>query len=282
MSHETILISLGLVMYGAASIVAVFSLLRPLAKGGVITATLMSLGLIPLLVAWVERVLQRGAILPIERFESLTFYALVMTGAYFGMIRRRETRLLAGLLAPLVTVVLIMGEPLFITEHDVPDVVHSVWLGVHVVTALFSYAIFSLAAVLAAAYLRQDRNLKQKKLDGLFTRLPSLETLDHHMSWQVGLAFSGLTVAMLIGVLLVRMSGGGEEWITDPKIIATSTTWAVYAVLVHLRAIMGRRGRSLAVICIIGAICMFFAFVGVNLFAPGLHGDASLLGEITP
>ncbi|MDE0839135.1 MAG: cytochrome c biogenesis protein CcsA, partial [Kiritimatiellae bacterium] len=243
----------------------------------------MVLGLLSMVWVFVEHWMQKGEAFTIGRFESLACYAFLLTLAYVFLVRRRDTQLLAGLLAPLITIVLLLGGgPMFVSEGDVSFYAHNLWVGTHVGSALISYALFSLAAVVAVAYLVMDHNLKNKRLDGLFARLPSLETLDGFLAWQVGIAFASLTLSILIGGLLVRLSGGGEEWITDPKIIATSVAWAVYAVLVHLRASLGRRGRSLAVICVIGASCMLFAFVGVALFTESLHRGVSFVEEAQP
>ncbi|MFT5242065.1 MAG: ABC-type uncharacterized transport system permease subunit [Candidatus Promineifilaceae bacterium] len=282
MNPDAIVIGFGLAMYGTASVLAVFALLKPFPKARLLSTLCMVLGLLAMVSIFVEHWMQEGDAFTIGRFESLACYAFLLTLAYVFLVRRRDTKLLAGLLAPLITIVLLLGGPMFVSEGDVSSHAHKLWVSVHVGSALVSYALFSLAAVVAVAYLVQDNNLKKKRLDGLFARLPSLETLDGLLAWQVGIAFAALTLSILIGGLLVRLSGGGEEWITDSKIIATSVAWAVYAVLVHLRASLGRRGRSLAVICVIGAVCMLFAFVGVKFFADSLHLGVSLAEEAQP
>ncbi len=283
MNPQTVLIGSGLIAYGAASVMGVFSLLRPFRFQRLIGCIFMCLGAILLCGVWCDRLMMREVEMGFGRFESLTLYAIIMSLAYLVLVQRRETQLIAGLLAPLVTITLLLGEPLFATPGDLHIDVRTAWLGTHVGTALFSYALFSLAAVVAVAYLLQDHNLKQKKLDGIFTRLPSLERLDRLMAWQVGIAFLTLTVSIVLGVILVRLTGGAENWISDPKIVATSVAWIVYAMLVHLRATTGRRGRNLAVVCIAGALCMMFAFLGGNMLSSSVHQNETVPAhEVSP
>jgi ABC-type transport system involved in cytochrome c biogenesis permease subunit len=59
---------------------------------------------------------------------------------------------------------------------------------------------------------------------------------------------------------------------TDPKIIATLVTWALYAVLVHMRANAGRHGTRLALFTLLGLAFVLFSMVGVHLFAQSVHG----------
>ena len=82
---------------------------------------------------------------------------------------------------------------------------------------------------------------------------------------------------MLLGITMVWQNGGGEEWLTDPKIGATVLTWILFAILVHMRSGAGRHGRNLAVVTIAGLLCLLFAFVGVHLVTDSVHGFAGIL-----
>ena len=121
------------------------------------------------------------------------------------------------------------------------------------------------ASITAAVYLVQDNNLKHKRFGVVWERLPSLETLDVAMSRLVGVALVMLTVSIILGFALVRTSGGGDEWYTDPKVAATVVTWILLAIFVHMRASSGRHGRGIALMAVIGLACLLFAFIGVHL-----------------
>jgi len=158
-----------------------------------------------------------------------------------------------------------------------PPSTQNLWLALHVILAFAGYALLSLASVLAAVYLVQDRNLKHKRFGLVWERLPALETLDHLMGRQLGLGFLLLTGSILLGITLVWRNGGGEEWFMDPKVGATAVTWILFAVLVHMRASVGRHGRNMAVVTIAGLLCLLFAFIGVHLVTDSVHGFVGIL-----
>jgi ABC-type transport system involved in cytochrome c biogenesis permease subunit len=95
--------------------------------------------------------------------------------------------------------------------------------------------------------------------------------MDHVMSRLIGVSFLLLTISILTGVVLIRRIGGGEEWIVDPKVVATFILWLVLAVFVHMRASSGRHGRGIALVAVFGLGCLLFAFIGVHLVAPSVH-----------
>jgi len=141
----------------------------------------------------------------------------------------------------------------------------------HVCTAYLAYALCTIAGVLGLAYVIQDNNLKRKRFGALFENLPALESLDHVMARQIGGAFLMLTLSLAFGVHLVRLSGGGSEWATDPKVVATMATWGIYAALMHMRTNVARHGRGMAVITILGFFFVLFTFLGVHLIAESIH-----------
>ncbi|MDA0991828.1 MAG: cytochrome c biogenesis protein CcsA, partial [Verrucomicrobia bacterium] len=172
---------------------------------------------------------------------------------------------------PFVTLILIAGiqTPAYVASMD-PGA-DTVWLGIHVLSAVIGYALFSLTGILAVVYLVQDRNLKHKQTGRIIGIFPPLETLDQVIGRQVGFGFLMLTLSIVTGVLLIHLNGGGVEWLSDPKIIAITTTWGVYAVLVHLRGSGDRHGKSIAVVTLIGFVCVLFGFIGIHAVADSVH-----------
>ena len=268
---------LGVGCYVASALQAVLSLLGSRQRGDRTALALMAAGAVVLCGVLVVRAARTASIPAFSRFEALTCYALALTAAYLLLMATRPTRGIASLLASYVSVVLLCGLPAVSAEAGPPPAVQTVWLGAHIAMAFAGYALLSLASVLAAAYLLQDSNLKRKRFGVVWERLPALETLDHLMGRQVGLGFLLLTGSILLGITLVRQSGGGEEWLTDPKVGSTAVTWILFAVLVHMRASAGRHGRGMAVVTIAGLLCLLFTFIGVHLVADSVHGFVGIL-----
>ncbi len=205
------------------------------------------------------------------RFEALTVYSLVVTGAFLLISLRHRMRALSALLVPYATLLLLVGATASGQEVRVDVPFDTFWLGLHVSAAFSGYALCTLAGVLGLAYVIQDNNLKRKRLGLLFERLPSLETLDHVMATQIGAAFIMLTLSVAFGARLVHLSGGGAEWLRDPKVLSTLATWGIYAVLMHMRTNADRHGKGMAIIALAGLLFVLFSFLGIHVVADSVH-----------
>jgi len=201
----------------------------------------------------------------------MTVYCLAISAVYGLMSLRHNLRGIALVVLPFVMLLLVgiaVKAPL---QANIDARLPGVWLDVHILTALVGYAMFTLACILAVAYLIQDRNLKHKHLGALFERLPSLETLDHLMAGQIQLAFIIFTVSVGSGVVLTHLNRWSPKWIMDPKTIATLVTWLVYALLFYLRMTGSYHGRKVALVTIGGFLCVVFTFIGINLIGQTMH-----------
>jgi ABC-type uncharacterized transport system permease subunit len=274
---EQVVAALGVGCYTGAALLALRALLgaRPGSERSALVW--LAVGWVALAAVLTRRAVQTATIPAFSGFEALTCYALALSAAYLLLMLTRPMRGIGSLLMPYVAVVLLGGLPGLHIQAGAPPAIQNVWLALHVLLAFAAYALLSLASVLAAAYLVQDRNLKHKCFGRVWERLPSLEKLDHHMGWLLGLGFLLLTGAILLGITQIWRNSGGEEWLTDPKVGATAVTWILFAVLVHMRASAGRHGRTMAVVTIVGLLCLLFAFVGVHLVAHSVHSFVSIL-----
>lgn len=278
---EATLAGAGIGFFSAASVWAWVCLLRPHLpeKGALGVPLLLALGCAPLLAVLVLHGARAGRVPLFNTFDALTVYGVFLTLAALCLLTRHRTQGVLAILAPYVTLLLIAGFPAVgVTTGLVPHQVPNAVLLLHLLIAFAGYALFSLASILAFAYLIQDRNFKRRNFGVVFEQLPALETLDYLMFRLVEFAFLLLTISLALGIYLVHESGRGSEWITDPKVVATLATWALYAMLVHMRANAGRHGTRLALITAVGLAFVLFAMVGVHLVADSVHGFVQIGG----
>lgn len=279
MNLDTILIILGLGCYGIASLLALIRLARADSDSERVILLGAALGAAAFGVLLLLHGLRAGRLPAFGRFESLTCYALAVTVAFLTRAAEHRMRGMAGIVLPYATVMLALAVPG--VRHEMPPTgaVQNVWLGLHVITAFAGYALFTMSGFFAVAYLIQDHNPKHKRFGAAFERLPSLGVLDHWMYRQMGIAFLMLTVSIAFGIRLVDLWGGGREWFSDPKVAATCATWAVYAVLLHLRGNVRRHGRKIALATIAGLLFVLFTFFGVHLLVDSRHSFVLIPGE---
>jgi len=144
----------------------------------------------------------------------------------------------------------------------------SYWMKIHVPANFIGYGSFSLAAMVAAAYLLAKRGI-------LATRLPSLDVLDDVMYKAIAVGFAFFTIATILGAMWAAEAWGGY-WSWDPKETWALIVWLNYAAWLHLRMVKGLRGPVLAWWALVGLIVTTFAFLGVNMFLSGLHSYGEL------
>lgn len=145
--------------------------------------------------------------------------------------------------------------------RDLMPALRSAWFGLHIGTAVFSYAAFVGAGSLAVLFLvreKKGQNLeKQADLDYLIYRL-------------IAFGFLMLTVVILSGAIWAE-AAWSSFWSWDPKETWALITWIVYAIYLHQRLRAGRSAHALAWFAVIAVIVVAFTFVGVNTLLPGLH-----------
>ena len=277
MDTERVIAVLGLGCYVASTLLTLAALRGARPRRDRAALALLTFGWLIFAGVLTARAVQRAAIPAFNGFEALTCYALALSAAYAVLMLTRPLRGVGSFLIPYVTVVLACGLPGMYAPAGHPPAIQNLWLALHVLMAFASYALLSLASILAVVYLVQDRNLKHKRLGLVWERLPALETLDHLMGWQLGLGFLLLTGSILLGITQIWHNSRGEEWFTDPKVGATAVTWVLFAVLVHMRATAGRHGRNMAVVTLAGLLCLLFAFIGVHLITNSVHSFVGIL-----
>ncbi len=145
------------------------------------------------------------------------------------------------------------------------------WMKVHVPANFIGYGTFSLAAMVAAAYLLKKRFPNSY----LMATLPSLEVMDDLMYKAIAVGFAFFTIATVLGAFWAAEAWGGY-WSWDPKETWALIVWLNYAAWLHMRLVKGLRGVVAAWWALVGLLVTTFAFLGVNMFLSGLHSYGTL------
>jgi ABC-type uncharacterized transport system permease subunit len=200
-------------------------------------------------VAVVEEGLLTGHFPANTVYETISLWALLMALVYLFAHWRYRLETLSVVLFPLIfmmTLISGLGRPV---GSWTSETVRNVWLIIHVVLVLLGYAAFLLTAVGALAYLFQERELKRKRPQAFYYRLPPLGTLDELISRSMGVGFVLITISIVVAATWAFVEVG-TRWIRDPKIAISLATWGIYLVMVFLRVSAGWRGRKAAVMAL--------------------------------
>jgi cytochrome c-type biogenesis protein CcsB len=194
------------------------------------------------------------------------------------LLRRRADvdALMVWVAATLLLTVGLAITVLYVPAGPLVPALRSPWLVIHVLAAVVSAAVFTVAMVASALFLVRDRAERLGRTRGRYVgRLPAAATLDRVAYRVVAFGFPIWTFAVIAGAIWAEYAWG-RYWGWDPKEVWALITWIVYAAYLHARTTAGWRGRRAAVIALVGYLTLLFNFFGVNIFFVGLHSYGGL------
>lgn len=175
---------------------------------------------------------------------AMSVASMFAAGAYVVARARYRVDIVGVFVAPLALTFLLASRFVAAGVPAEPRL-RSAILPFHVAANLLGVALFTLAFAAAALYLVQERRLKQKRLDGVMQRLPPLDALDRAEHRFLVAGFPLLTFGILTGTLWAReVEAGGAAEIARAAFGYVS--WAVFGMVLLLRAAAGWRGRRAA------------------------------------
>ncbi len=225
--------------------------------------------------AWIAAILLTGSVLTrtiaagrgpfANMYEFSLSFGWGILLAYVVMERQYKLRTMGAFVVPVSLLLLLYALTVpNAVQPLVPALQNSFLLTIHVSLAIVAYAMVALAFGSAVMYLIQ------KSKDNKVTFLPPAEFLDNLGYKSVLIAFPFIFLMIVIGALWADIAWG-RYWGWDPKETASLVTWLIYAGYLHARAVAGWRGKTTAVLLIIGFVATLFTYFGVNLFLSGLH-----------
>ncbi|ATX82509.1 ABC-type uncharacterized transport system, permease component [Mariprofundus ferrinatatus] len=132
---------------------------------------------------------------------STAVFTLIVQVVYTFGILRHGIQGLGLFLLPLTAIPLLLTP--ILPEAHAPNWVRTSSLleTGHLLIALTSYAVLTLAAIHALMQILLDRALKKKRSFGLIQALPSLVEIERHMIAQVKIATGMIAISILTGLL---------------------------------------------------------------------------------
>jgi len=219
-------------------------------------------------------------------FEFNTSGALAVSGAYLVAVRLFRIRWAGLLVTGFVSAVLAVSmlvPSLYVAPGALVPALHSYWLVIHVAAAAVSGGAFAVGAAISVLYLLRERaELRAEEAGapdgpgGVVGRMPGAAYLDRVAFRVHAFAFPLWTFGVLVAGPIWAEYAWGRYWGWDPKETWAFITWVVYAAYLHARATAGWQGRRAAYLALAAFATFLFNYVGINLFASGLHSYAGL------
>ncbi|MEX2299277.1 MAG: cytochrome c biogenesis protein CcsA [Dongiaceae bacterium] len=200
---------------------------------------------------------------------TATLLAYVVIGWAAPALRRLSVLLmpyllLVGLLALLVR--------LLAPVQSMPGSVGPVaWFDAHIVFALATYALLSLAAIAGLASLLQDAALKQKQPSGIANRLPSLADSERLEIRLLTAAEIVLGIGIATGMALGWFSAH-DAMPFDHKTVLAIAAFVLIGALLWAHARTGFRGKRAARWVLVAWLLLTLAYPGVKFVREILLG----------
>jgi cytochrome c-type biogenesis protein CcsB len=194
--------------------------------------------------------------------EALSFFAWMIILVLLVVELRHRIHVLGSFMVPLALVSLVSAAALPDTEPTLQPVFKTLWF--HVTLSMLGAVGFAVAFVAGVMYLIQERLLKSKQFNVLYSKLPALDFLDHLNQQSIVLGFPLLTLGIVTGAISAQFARGSYvSW--NPEQTGALVTWLFYFIVLLGRLTIGWRAKRAAYLTVIGFACVILTLVGVVL-----------------
>lgn len=212
-------------------------------------------------VALVIRLKEAGFIPLTNPQEAISFFAWANVLAFFWVEFKYNLHILGSFILPLAFLSLISAAALSGEIPTLNPTLSNTWLGIHTLLSILGIVAFTIAFIAGIVYLLQDRFLKSKQLNTLYSRLPSLDMLDQWNKKAILLGFPLLTLGIISGALWSHFTLGTLWGANNSKQALSLGVWFFYLLVLHGRITIGWRAKKAARLAIIGFVGVIFIFV---------------------
>lgn len=202
--------------------------------------------------------------------QFMTLYAIGLSTATILVEAKSRSKAFGAFAVPLAAILYIASLFERAPHQGIDPRLDSYWFEAHIMTAFAGYAAFGLAFVAAVMYLTLAAEIQRRHLGRLFTKMPSLESLDQLGYRAVLFGFISFTATLVIGAIWAA-EATGSAWSGERKEVMSVVTWFVFAVYVFMRARAGWRGRRTAILAILGFVTTMLTYIGGSGGSQGRH-----------
>jgi cytochrome c-type biogenesis protein CcsB len=202
-------------------------------------------------------------------FSTMYEYALAMSWAValsFLIVMLRFRRMVLGVVvSPLLVLVLVMASLLpKAASRQLMPALQSYWFYIHVTLAACAEGAFVVAAGAGLIYLIRGKGRGEKDF------MPSRDFLEEIIARALRIGYPLFTIGALFAGAIWAQYAWGSFWSWDPKETGSLVLWLYYTLLLHQNVRGAWRGKTLAVMSIVGFVIAIVSFLG-NLFFGGMH-----------
>lgn len=156
-------------------------------------------------------------------------------------------------------------------EHAVSGSVPVAWLTLHIVVALATYALLTLAAVAAFAVWAKEGAIRRRRQGGWTEGLPSVADAERLLRRLLVWAEVILGIGIATG-MAVQLYASGSLLEFDHKTLLSIAAFVAIGILLVVHRRFGVRGRAAARFVLVGWLLLTLAYPGVKFVTDVLAG----------
>lgn len=244
----------------------------PRGKAYGIAMSTLTLGLAFQAIGVVTRGIAAGHVPWSNLYELTITVTAVIIGLYLWLDRKHSMRFLGVLVVlPILLALGVAVAILYQAIEGLPPILESVWLVLHVSTAIGAIAVFAIAALLAMLQLTVSGGWASR--NRIVSHLPEADFLERLSYRFAAVGFVMWTFTLVAGAIWAN-DAWSRPWGWDPKEVWTFVIWVIYAAYLHARATRGWDGRRAAMLVILGMVAILGNYFVVNFLLDTKHGYA--------
>lgn len=192
-------------------------------------------------------------------FETLVFVAWCLVALHLVVTSVGKINYVTVFYMPIVLTVLLSA---LLVAQDRPTFQgwkETSWLGFHASVIILGYAAFSLAGAVGLMYIVQESQLRRRRLGTSFMLLPPMMRLESFLGGLVVAGFSLLSLGLISGWFGVRATQADLTQ-GDAKLLWSVGVWALYLTLLAGRYFLGKSGRWMAWMTLMGCVFVLSTF----------------------
>lgn len=203
-------------------------------------------------------------------FEAASTIALAIALIYLYIEHRLKVKTTGYFILVFIFFLQLFSSAFITFVPNIPEILHSPFFIFHTSAAILGYSALMVSAIYGLMYLLLFHDIKRNRFGVVYSRLPSLETLNEMNIRAAILGFSSLTVAIILGFLW-SYKIFHEFFHLDAKIVIAIVTWFIYGMEIFGKRFLGWAGKRLAYLSLSGFAVILFSLVAVNLFLTSFH-----------
>lgn len=267
------------ILYAAAGITVFPAVLYGIVRWRKTTVHLGGMAFFFHFVSVVEMMVQAHHWMPVSVREIESLLGFAVAGLFF-LVWWLYDAVSLGIFALPATFFLVFVPALGADRYTFPsEGVRVSWLVAHIIALAVAYAALCFSLLASLMYLVQERRIKGKlhlsakqgsgRWFAPLEWLPPLDTLERIALATLEFGFPCMTVGLIIGSVLTQETPLGASYFSDPKVIASFVSWAVYVLLLFIRRSAGLRGRKAAYVS--GAVLVVMMAVFAANYVSHVH-----------